>query len=175
LFACQHPAAHCKSIRLTGKRLISSAFERTFPSTRTAGIDLGNISRFVRDICLGIDIDLGIDMCLLASTQAAIPLLPLWRTEMKCGTMRSGWIAQHPTQRLDAPYWLLVIECVVENGVDPLHATQQEVRAAMTKVETNADKHLAQAQALSQEARCLQTKAAALRKQAAIVKGNKKI
>jgi hypothetical protein len=79
------------------------------------------------------------------------------------GSIPSRWLGLNKTSRFDAHYWLAVRNQVVANGLDPQTATDDEVRQAITEVETHATNQeqlakqkRASAQLLLEEARSIE-------------------
>lgn len=84
---------------------------------------------------------------------------------MKHGIIKSSWFSLHPYGRMDAGYWLEVIEEMKIAKVDPATASNDEVKAAMLaygarliKIRTEAKALRDQAKALIKQARALEDK-----------------
>jgi hypothetical protein len=50
---------------------------------------------------------------------------------MKAAIIKSSWIALHPTHRMNAEYWLAVVEKLIAAGKDPQAASEADVLLAM--------------------------------------------
>jgi hypothetical protein len=50
---------------------------------------------------------------------------------MKAAIIKSSWIALHPTHRMNAEYWLAVVEKLIAAGKDPQTASEADVLLAM--------------------------------------------
>ena len=78
---------------------------------------------------------------------------------MKSGVMNSSWISIHPARRMDAPYWLAIMEWMDQKG---LPHEIKNVRMAITGIEEDAIATLAKAQEIRQRARALDAEASQL-------------
>lgn len=81
---------------------------------------------------------------------------------MKFFSIKSSWVALAPAKRLDVAYWGLVVDNLTAAGVAHDSATDDEVRAAMDKVASDARDKEAAAKALRLQAREIDAQAKAI-------------
>lgn len=81
---------------------------------------------------------------------------------MKVFFIKSSWFALAPAKRLDVAYWGLVADSLAAAGVAIENATDDEVRAAMDKVASDARDKEAAAKALRLQAREIDAAAKAI-------------
>jgi hypothetical protein len=82
------------------------------------------------------------------------------------GVIGSQWLALAPAARMDAGFWLAVLDMMRERGIDPATATDAQVREAISHLEQERHWLMLKAAWLASEASLLNKAAASLRQAA---------